>query len=70
MPVSSFEQVSASVESIFEAQGKIDILFANAGVHYVGGIEQTDIETYMKVLNTHLIKLIPGTSSRSLISKL
>ena len=41
--VSDFENVKRSVDQIFNKHKKLDLLFANAGIHFVGNIEETRI---------------------------
>ncbi len=48
--VSSFDQVQNAVDSVMTAEGKVDVLFANAGIHKFGTIEDTAIEDMQKVI--------------------
>ncbi|WP_419833328.1 SDR family NAD(P)-dependent oxidoreductase [Endozoicomonas atrinae] len=49
--VSSFDQVQNAVQSVIAAEGKIDALFANAGIHKFGTIEETAIEDMQKIIS-------------------
>ncbi|USE38347.1 SDR family NAD(P)-dependent oxidoreductase [Endozoicomonas sp. SCSIO W0465] len=51
--VSSFDQVQNAVQSITAAEGKIDALFANAGIHKVGTIEDTTVEEMQRVIGVN-----------------
>ena len=46
--------VTEAVKSIFDKEDKIDLLFANAGVHFVGDIEGTTVEDFENVLSTNV----------------
>jgi NAD(P)-dependent dehydrogenase (short-subunit alcohol dehydrogenase family) len=52
--VSDFENVRKSVEQIINKHNKIDLLFANAGIHFVGNIEETGIDDFENVLSVNL----------------
>lgn len=52
--VRSYAAVKKSVDAAFEREGKIDLLFANAGVHFVGDIENTTIEQFENVLSINV----------------
>jgi NAD(P)-dependent dehydrogenase (short-subunit alcohol dehydrogenase family) len=52
--VSDFESVKKSVDQIFNKHQKLDLLFANAGIHLVGNIEETKIEEFEHVLSVNL----------------
>lgn len=52
--VSDYEQVKNAVTKILEIEGKIDLLFANAGIHLFANIEETSIEEFEKVLSVNI----------------
>ena len=52
--VSNFDSVKQSVDQIFNKHQKLDFLFANAGIHLVGNIEETKIEDFENVLSVNL----------------
>jgi NAD(P)-dependent dehydrogenase (short-subunit alcohol dehydrogenase family) len=52
--VSDFESVKQSVDQIFNKHQQLDLLFANAGIHLVGNIEETKIEDFEHVLSVNL----------------
>jgi NAD(P)-dependent dehydrogenase (short-subunit alcohol dehydrogenase family) len=52
--VSDLESVKQSVNQIFNKHQKLDFLFANAGIHLVGNIEETKIEDFENVISVNL----------------
>lgn len=52
--VSNYTDVQNSIRSIFLKEKKIDLLFANSGIHQVGNIEETSIEDFEKILAINL----------------
>ena len=52
--VRNYSEVQTAVNDIFEKEGKIDLLFANAGIHITGNIEETSIEAFENVLSVNL----------------
>jgi NAD(P)-dependent dehydrogenase (short-subunit alcohol dehydrogenase family) len=52
--VRNYEEVKNAIERIVHKEGKIDLLFANAGVHMSGNIEQTGIDDFENVLSINL----------------
>ena len=52
--VSDYNSVKKSVKKIYNKHGRIDLLFANAGVHKVGNVEETSIDDFEKVLSVNL----------------
>ena len=52
--VSDFNSVKDSVKKICNKHDSIDLLFANAGLHKVGNIEETSLEDFEKVLSVNL----------------
>ncbi len=47
-------QVRTQIQTIIEKQKKIDVLFANAGIHVIGNIEETNDQDFERVLSTNL----------------
>lgn len=52
--VRNYEEVKNAVEHIVDREGKIDLLFANAGVHMSGNIEETGIDDFENVLSINV----------------
>ena len=52
--VSDFDSVEGAVDQVYSKHQKLDLLFANAGIHFVGNIEETRIEDFEKVLSVNL----------------
>jgi NAD(P)-dependent dehydrogenase (short-subunit alcohol dehydrogenase family) len=52
--VSDYNSVKEAVKIIFDKHNKIDLLFANAGLHKVGNIEETSLDDFEKVLSVNL----------------
>jgi NAD(P)-dependent dehydrogenase (short-subunit alcohol dehydrogenase family) len=52
--VRNHEEVQNAVKHIYNKEGKIDLLFANAGVHMSGNIEETSINDFENVLSINL----------------
>ncbi len=52
--VTDHRSVSAAIDKIVEREGKIDSLFANAGVHLFADLEETSFEEFEKVLSINL----------------
>jgi NAD(P)-dependent dehydrogenase (short-subunit alcohol dehydrogenase family) len=52
--VAKAEEVKKCVQQVIEKEGRVDLLFCNAGVHYSGTIEQTSWEKYREVLDINL----------------
>lgn len=52
--VSDYEQVKNAVKKVFVEEGKIDILFANAGIHLFANIEETSLEEFEKVISVNI----------------
>lgn len=52
--VSDFDNVKQSVDQVFNKHQKLDLLFANAGIHIVGNIEETNIEDFENVISVNL----------------
>lgn len=52
--VSNYEEVNQAVKIILEKEGKIDLLFANAGVHLFANIEETSLDEFERVLSINI----------------
>jgi len=52
--VSDYTQVQKAVKKVYDLENKIDLLFANAGVHLFANIEETSIEEFEKVLSVNI----------------
>ena len=52
--VSNYDSVKDAVKNIFTKHNRIDLLFANAGLHKVGNIEETSIDDFEKILSVNL----------------
>jgi NAD(P)-dependent dehydrogenase (short-subunit alcohol dehydrogenase family) len=52
--VSNYEDVQHAVQYIYNKEGRIDLLFANAGVHVAGNIEETSVNEFERVLSVNL----------------
>jgi NAD(P)-dependent dehydrogenase (short-subunit alcohol dehydrogenase family) len=52
--VSNYNSVKDAVKKIFNKHNRIDLLFANAGLHKVGNIEETSIDDFEKILSVNL----------------
>jgi NAD(P)-dependent dehydrogenase (short-subunit alcohol dehydrogenase family) len=52
--VRNYVEVQNAVKYVYEKEGKIDLLFANAGVHMSGNIEETSIYDFENVLSINL----------------
>jgi len=52
--VSQFNSVKKAVDTVIKKEKRIDIAFANAGIHIYGNIEETSPEDFEKVLAVNL----------------
>jgi NAD(P)-dependent dehydrogenase (short-subunit alcohol dehydrogenase family) len=52
--VSNYEDVQHAVQHIYNKEGRIDLLFANAGVHVAGNIEEISLDEFERVLSVNL----------------
>jgi NAD(P)-dependent dehydrogenase (short-subunit alcohol dehydrogenase family) len=52
--VRKYEEVKNAIQHILHQEGKIDLLFANAGVHMSGNIEETGVDDFENVLSINL----------------
>ena len=52
--VADADQVRRQVQSIIDTEGQIDVLFANAGVHIIGDIEETSDEELDRIIDINL----------------
>ncbi|BCD97860.1 SDR family NAD(P)-dependent oxidoreductase [Marinagarivorans cellulosilyticus] len=48
--VSNYEQVEKAVAQVLDESGRVDLLFANAGIHLFANIEQTSVDEFERVL--------------------
>ncbi len=51
--VRSYAQIENAIKEISSKEEKIDCLVACAGIHFSGSIEDTDLETFERVLSTN-----------------
>jgi len=52
--VSRYGDVTNSVKLVFEKEGRIDLLFANAGIHLSSTIDDTDLDDLDRIISTNL----------------
>ena len=52
--VTDHESVSAAIGEVVDREGRIDCLFANAGIHRFANIEETSVEEFESVLSVNL----------------
>lgn len=52
--VSSFPMVQAAFEQIFSKENRLDYLFANAGIHCLGNLEECSPEVLEEILSVNL----------------
>jgi NAD(P)-dependent dehydrogenase (short-subunit alcohol dehydrogenase family) len=52
--ITDYEQVKKAVQEVFEREGQIDLLFANAGVHLFANIEETSKEQLDNIIDTNI----------------
>lgn len=52
--MSNYTEVQNAVKTVFEKEGKIDLLFANAGIHLFANIEETSIDEFDKVVSVNI----------------
>jgi NAD(P)-dependent dehydrogenase (short-subunit alcohol dehydrogenase family) len=52
--VTDHESVSAAIGEVMTREGRIDCLFANAGIHRFANIEETSVEEFETVLSVNL----------------
>jgi len=52
--ITQYEDVKSAIKMVIGREGKIDLLFANAGIHLFANIEETSIEAFDNVLNTNV----------------
>ena len=48
--VSDYEQVEKAVAQVLDENGRVDLLFANAGIHLFANIEQTSVDEFERIL--------------------
>jgi NAD(P)-dependent dehydrogenase (short-subunit alcohol dehydrogenase family) len=49
------EQVEALAQSVFDADGRVDVLHNNAGIGHAANIEQTTVEDWQRVIGVNLL---------------
>lgn len=52
--IRNYSDVKSAVQQVINKEGKIDLLFANAGIHMSGNIEDTSIEDFENILSINL----------------
>lgn len=52
--VSDYSSVKNAVAKVMEIEKRVDLLFANAGIHLFANIEETSIEEFEKVLDVNI----------------
>lgn len=52
--VSNYNSIKDAVKKVLNKHNRIDLLFANAGLHKVGNIEETSIDDFEKILSVNL----------------
>jgi len=52
--MSDYIEVQNAIKIVFEREKKIDLLFANAGIHLFANIEETSIEEFDKVISVNI----------------
>ena len=52
--VADLQSVSATVDSIVESRGPIDVLVNNAGIAHIGNVEQTYVEDLDRIYNVNV----------------
>ncbi len=51
--VSSYAEIQNAVQKIYKKEKKINLLFANAGIHLFANIEETSIEEFERILSVN-----------------
>jgi len=52
--VSSYESVQNAIKQVLEKEKRVDLLFANAGIHLFANLESTSIEQFEKILSVNV----------------
>jgi len=52
--VTNYQDVDKAVQQVFEGEGRIDLLFANAGIHLFANIEETKPEELDNIININI----------------
>jgi len=52
--IASFGEVQKTIKQIMAIEGKIDLLFANAGIHLFANIEETDIAELDRIIDINV----------------
>ncbi|WP_405136285.1 SDR family NAD(P)-dependent oxidoreductase [Nocardia sp. NBC_01388] len=58
--VGSAKGVETLAETVYEADGRVDILFNNAGVGLQGPVELTTLDEWKKIINVNLMGVVHG----------
>jgi NAD(P)-dependent dehydrogenase (short-subunit alcohol dehydrogenase family) len=57
------EEVEALAKSVFDQDGRVDILHNNAGIGHGGDIEQTTVEDWQRVIGVNLLGVAYGVQA-------
>jgi len=52
--ITSYKNVQKAIEQVVAQEGKIDLLFANAGIHLFANIEETDIADLDRIIDINI----------------
>jgi NAD(P)-dependent dehydrogenase (short-subunit alcohol dehydrogenase family) len=63
LDVTSDESVKACVQTVIERAGHIDVLVNNAGVDFVGAIEETSLEEVRAIMETNFFGVVRMTQT-------
>src|SRR5262245_59522633 len=58
LDVTSDESVKACIQTVIERAGHIDVLVNNAGVDFVGAIEETSLEEVRAIMETNFFGVV------------
>ncbi|MBV8350507.1 MAG: SDR family oxidoreductase, partial [Mycolicibacterium sp.] len=61
--VSRPEEVEALAKAVYDADGRVDILHNNAGIGHGGGIEDTTVEDWQRVIGVNLLGVAYGVQA-------
>ena len=57
------QSVADAIHRVYEKEKKIDMLFANAGIHFLGSIEDTDEESLHNVIGVNVLGVFHSLKS-------
>jgi NAD(P)-dependent dehydrogenase (short-subunit alcohol dehydrogenase family) len=60
LDVTDAEAVDALAQSVFDAEGAVDVLHNNAGIAHAGPVEETKLEDWRRVIEVNLMGTIHG----------